>query len=94
MSGKVYVGDTGTEIVLDCGADISNATAVQILVRKPSGQVLTWAASLSGSNHVRYVVQAGDLDQSGLWTLQARVTTPTWSGRGEAFELRVWPQFK
>ena len=37
MATKVYVGDAGTVLTLDCGQDISAATARAILVRKPDG---------------------------------------------------------
>lgn len=91
---KVYVGDSGTEIILDCGTDISDATVREIVARKPTGQVVTWTAVASGTNGIKYTLQAGDLNQAGVWTLQAKVTTPTWSGRGGSFELPVYAEFK
>ena len=47
---KPYVGDTGTVITLDCGRDISAASARAIEVRgKPDGTTTSWAAVASGS---------------------------------------------
>jgi len=92
--GKVYVGDVGTEIVLDCGSDISDATVMEIEVSKPSGATETWTAALEGTNYLKYVVQAGDLDEAGTWKLQASIVTPAWTGLGETAKLKVYEAFK
>lgn len=92
--GKIYVGDVGTEIILDCGADISNATVREIVARKPNGQVVTWAATASGTNAIKRTVQAGDIDVAGRWMLQAKVVTPTWSGLGETFAMTAHSAFE
>ena len=34
----IFVGDVGTEIVLNCGVDISASTVRKIIARKPNGQ--------------------------------------------------------
>ena len=73
---KLYVGDTGTVITLDCGQDISAATARTIEVRKPDGSTTSWSASASGTNSIVFTTLAGSLDQAGSWKLQARVTLP------------------
>lgn len=91
---KVYKGDVGTEIVLDCGSDISNATTMEILVLLPDGNTTTWSATLEGTDSVKYVIQSGDLDMVGMYMLQAKVVTPDWSGRGETFYLRVLDHYQ
>lgn len=90
---KVYVGDTGTQVVLDCGQDISAATARSIEVRKPDGSATSWAASASGTNAVAYISQAGTFDQAGAWRLQAKVTLPSGVWRGATAELQVFAPF-
>lgn len=90
---KVYVGDIGTEIILDCGSNITTATVLQIRAQKPSGAVVTWTAAISGTNSVRYVVASGDLDEAGAWILQAYVRLPAWDGLGESYRLRVHAPF-
>lgn len=92
--GKVYVGDEKTEVLLDCEEDISSATSLQILAKKPSGAIVTWNATLEGISVLKYITQAGDLDQAGTWKLQAKVVMPSWSGRGETLEVRVHEAFK
>jgi len=94
MKSKVYKGDIGTDIILDCVTDISSATTREILVKKPDGSTVTWAATAEGATSIKYTVQSGDLSAAGLYLLQASIVTPSWSGRGETFELRVYDHFK
>jgi hypothetical protein len=93
MSNKIYVGDTGTAIILDCGTNISAASAITMEVRKPDGSVVSWTAALEGTNGVRYNTLAATLDQAGDWKLQARVTLGAGVWRGETVLLTVYPAF-
>ena len=87
---KIYVGDVGTEIILDCGVDLTTATSVAIKVKKPSTtQSVTWAATVLSPNSIRYITSTGDINVSGLYKLQAIVSMPGWSGAGETVELYV-----
>lgn len=90
---KVYTGDTGTVITLDCGQDISAASARSIEVRKPDGTSATWSAAASGSNSIAFTTLAGTLDMPGRWRLQARVTLPSGQWRGETAVLDVYSPF-
>lgn len=90
---KLYVGDTGTVITLDCGQDISAATARAIEVRKPDGTTATWAAVASGSNAIAFTTLAGSFDMPGRWKLQARITLPSGVWRGETAVLDVYTPF-
>ena len=91
MNDVVFVGDIGTEIALDCGAPLTGASLLRIVVKKPSGAIVNWTAVADGPNGLRYVTQAGDLDQAGDWQLQAFVQLPTWTGRGQIVRLTVLP---
>lgn len=93
MTGKVYVGDIGTQIVLDCGQDISSATARSIEVRKPDGSTASWPATASGMTAIAYVTLAGSLDMPGPYRLQALVTLPSGTWRGETAQLSVYAAF-
>lgn len=90
---KPYVGDTGTVITLDCGQDISAATARAIEVRKPDGTTTSWTASASGTNAIQCTTLAGTLDMPGRWLLQASVTLPSGQWRGETAQLIVYSPF-
>ena len=90
---KVYVGDTGTAIILDCGQDVSAATARSIEYRKPDGTTGSWSASASGTNSIRFDSLAGTFDQAGRWQLQAKVTLATGLWRGATAELLVYAAF-
>lgn len=94
MSAKIYVGIGGLEIILDAMVDLSQATALKIKYQKPdkttSGE---WAGELVEGTKVKYVTQAGDLDQMGRWKLQVVVTLPAWSGPGETVNMDVFGPF-
>ena len=85
----VYTGDVGTAIILDCVEDVSSATVRNIKVRKPDGLRTTWTATLDGTTKIKYVIQTGDLDVVGDWSLQAYVEMTGWKGSGELVTLRV-----
>lgn len=93
MTSKVYLGDTGTVITLDCGQDVSSATARAIEARKPSGDVVSWTASASGADAISYTTDDDDIDEVGDWRLQAHVTTAAGEWLGETVTLRVYPAF-
>lgn len=94
MSDKVYVGDVGTIITVDCGEDISTATVNNLVIKKPDGTTETWTGSIYNSNYIRYTIQSGDLDQSGVWKVQSVVTLPSWSGLGETATFRVYEAYE
>lgn len=91
---KIYVGDVGTEIILDCGVDISTATVRKIKVRKPDGTNAEWAAVSEGTKAIKYVVQAGDIAKAGVWRLQAYIEMPGWLGSGQTVDVRVYDLFR
>lgn len=91
---KTYVGDTGTAIVLDCGVDISTASALTIEVRRPDASLVTWAATPDGSMALRYVTLADTLNMPGTWRVQALVTMQGGKWRGETVTLSVFERFR
>lgn len=90
MSDKVYIADTGTAIILDCGQDISAASARSIEVRKPDGTLTTWAAIASGTDAIRFDSLADTFDMAGVWRLQAKVTLAAGVWRGETVAVTVY----
>ncbi len=82
MSNQIFVGDVGTEFriqITDEGTavDLSSATDLIISFRKPDGSLLTVSASLytDGTDGIIFYRSVdGDLDQSGIFKIQAQVT--------------------
>jgi len=79
----IYVGDIGTKILLNAGSDISDATTLQIICKKPSGTNYTWTAILEGTNYAYYNTVSGDIDAAGTYQVQLyAVLASGWSGYG------------
>lgn len=93
MANKVYVGDIGTLVKVDCGQDISDSTVFKILVKKPDKTEHEWDGVLGGTDYIEYNSQAGDFDQAGTYQIQAYIDTPTWQGKGETAKFTVYKKF-
>lgn len=84
MNSNIHENDIGTKLsikVMDDGnvVDISLATTLVILIRKPDGDILTVAAELEtdGTDGVMYYITTpGDIDEAGNYKIQGRVTLP------------------
>ena len=90
---KSYVGDVGLDIYLDCGQVITGATGTVIKVEKPDETTDEWAATIFGTNYLKYTVQSGDFDQAGDFRLQVYMTLGSWVGRGVTAVYTVYPVF-
>jgi len=99
-SAKYYVGAVGTEIVVDTEEDISTATVLKLLVKKPCGAEVEWVGELGPPNTVgvyttiKYVVATGDWDTAGWWTVQAYVAMPGWSGLGATVKFKLYAAYQ
>lgn len=93
LPGKYYVGDVGTEIIVDTCSDISTSTVRDLLVEKPDGTRVTWHGSVYETTKIRYVVRAGDFDQAGEYSVQAYVEMPGWTGKGNTVTFKVTGEF-
>jgi len=91
---KYYVGDVGTELIVDVCVDITDAVACKLYVMKPGATVaLEWAAGVYQTQYLRYVIQAGDLSVPGEYKVQAWVQLPGGAWRGDVGTFRVYPPF-
>lgn len=90
MADQYFVGDVGTEILVDCGEDISLGTNLELKVKKPSGTEVTWSGTLSGTNFIKYIIQAGDFDEAGTYFVNASLTLGAWAGHGETATIPVY----
>lgn len=96
---EIHQGDIGTvfkvRIINDItgdAVDVSSATEKTITFRKPDKTAVEKTATFStdGSDgYIQYSTIAGDLDQIGLWKLQARVVSPTFTNNSETDSFEV-----
>jgi len=85
----IYKNDIGTELILDCGVDVSTATVRKVRVRNPFGGVKEFSAVANTSNTIKYVLVDGDFNVAGNWQVQAYIEMPGWKGRGEWATVEV-----
>lgn len=90
---KIYQGTVGVVVILDTSIDLTSASERKILVRKPSGAEVEWAATLSGSTALQHAIAADDIADAGEYFLQAKVTIGSLITRGETAKLIVSENF-
>jgi hypothetical protein len=90
--------DIGTELqvqINDCNEvviDVSAASSKQIILKKPSGAMLTKDADFvtDGTDGLlSYVTQSGDLDEIGTWKIQSSVSIGgnVWKSSFKSFKV-------
>lgn len=92
MKKKPYVGDKGSELLLQTGIDLTGLT-VQIRYFKPVSQLSNvWPATVYRGTKVYYKFQPGDLDEAGVWRFQALVENSdgTFGVHGDTVKLEVF----
>ena len=93
----IRLGDAGTSVVVvvrEGGRhlDLSGATTKRIVFTRPDGNEVPREAGFLTDGRdggLVYVTVPGEVDQPGLWTLQAELVLGTWSGRSSRAALRV-----
>jgi len=96
---KYYIGDIGTEILVNTGIVLSEATSLRLEIRKPSGKEVEWTGVLGPRNTVgeytsiKYVVLTGDWDEGGWWSLQSYVVFASGSWRGATVQFKLDEHF-
>jgi hypothetical protein len=94
---EARVGDSGVPLVVVAKVDgvvqdISAATAMVILIKRPRGGTRreTGAFTTDGTDgKTQFVTDANTLDTPGRWEVQARITTPSFTVTTEADVLEV-----
>jgi len=86
---KYYVGDVGTQLLVDVCSDITTATLVALDVTKPDGTAVRWVGTVSDTTKILYVVAVGDFDQAGEYRLQSYIEMPGWIGHGGTVTFKV-----
>jgi hypothetical protein len=98
MTAEIHLNDIGTQIRVlvadsdDVTLDISNATDLKVIFKKPSGSVIERTASFytDGTDGIlKYVTVDGDLDEIGSWKIQVEITAPngTWKTNFKGFRV-------
>ena len=82
-------GDIGVSIEVDVGIDVTLATVAQIEVMKPSGKKVKWDAVASGTI-LTYVTKENDIDEIGVYEIQAYVEVGSFKGRGKRTTFDVY----
>ncbi len=85
MACQIHQGDIGTRFIFtiqDCDGivDLSNALNINILFKSPDDEISTkiGAVLTDGTDgKVYYDTVEGDLDQAGIWKVQAKVSFAT-----------------
>lgn len=88
---KIHNGDEGTVISIggQSGIDLTTATAQSIYYQKPDGTTGSWTANIT-DGEVAYTTVSGNIDQVGVWYLQAYVElTGGWKGTSDWVKLEV-----
>lgn len=101
---KHYIGEIGTQILLDCGIDISDITNSRIYYKKSNLIVGTWDASLyssysdlasgEGTYYVSYTLAGTDINVAGEWELQAVVANTVGTWYGETASMLIYGTFE
>ena len=87
----VFRGDVGTKIELDVGVDVADVISSSLIMRLPSGNKKSFDLDKDDEKNVLYyVTDNGDLDEAGVYSMQARVNLQTdWSGASEIVKMEV-----
>ena len=93
MANKHYVGEIGTDIIVDCGSVITGATNTKLKIKKPDGTLVDWAADIEGTNHLKYTTILNSFNQAGTYYLQASLTISGWTGLGETAIFEIYNPF-
>lgn len=94
QENDIFVGDIGTEIILDTLEDITDAISMSIEARRPDRTLVSWPATLEGTTAIKHVTVPTTLNMAGIWKLQAKVTIESGgSWRGETVNMLVKRDF-
>lgn len=92
--GKIYKNAIGVDIKVSTGKTMSGATLMQLLVKKPDGTEVVWTTTTASGTTIIYKTAAGDLNQSGVYVIQAYVEWGDVSKHyGEATTFKIFEKY-
>ena len=89
MDMNATVNQVGFLIKIDIGTNITSATDVKILFKKPSGATGEWAGFKMYDTIVARATGEADLDEIGDYELQAKAKTPSFTISGQKISMIV-----
>lgn len=81
-----YVGQSNILLTLDTKIPLVGATATRILYTKPNGLKGFWPATVVGTT-LEYQLLNNDVDQAGVWKIQAYVEISGRKAYGQITEV-------
>lgn len=96
---KAYLNDIGTIIELDTVSDLTDATDIEILIKKPSGTIMTKTAYVPvgltlADGKIAYETVDGDFDEVGKYKAQAHIVGASTDHLGNTVEFEVKGAFE
>ena len=85
---QLYKNQSYIEIVLDTKTDLTNATNCKILVKKDNAVKASWTATKAGTT-LKYDVLPNDLDETGIYSLQAYFEVSGRKAFGKPINIQV-----
>ncbi len=93
---KLFKNNIGVLIRVYAGVDISDTTSVIMKIRKPSGTIAQWTATVDVNNgfYANYYTVANDLNEVGEYFISLNiVTTDNKTITGQTDTFMVYDQF-
>lgn len=101
---KHYVGEAGTDLILDTGVLIGSATEKYIAYKNPAGVTGSFSASLyssysalaslTGTYLLKHTLVTTDFTIPGEWRFQAYIGAVDGTWRGETVKLTIFDNFQ
>lgn len=91
---KHYKGTIGTDILVNVGCDVENASDLELWVTKPSGTKVIWIPVVKNKRFLQYTIADGDWNESGTYNLQAYVEINGWKGPGDETTFEIYDTIK
>ena len=80
----IFVGQTLLSIILDTEIDLTGASTLEILFKRPDETKGKWAGTQSDVTKIKYqIADASDLNQEGDWEFQAHAVLSGNDGYGD-----------
>ena len=95
---KHYVGETGTQVIVDCGVDLTASTVQKLKVKLPDGTLAEWSATVytidNAPNYLLHITSSSDFGDDGTYEIQSYIEIGGWKGVGETAFLQIFDLYK